>query len=110
METKLFQRVNTFLGKDVQFWTLFGTIEELLNVAERQQKELEGYIDDCEQLEGMLRQANERIEELENKKPADLSNEQYKEQLIGFMQQVNPKPTMDQIEQLKQQYLDKRNI
>jgi chromosome segregation ATPase len=61
----LYKRANAFLVKDVKHWTLFQTIEEILNVAERQQKELEGYIDDVEQLEGMLRQANERIKELE---------------------------------------------
>jgi predicted nuclease with TOPRIM domain len=63
----LYKRANVFLGKDVKHWTLFQTIEEILNVAERQQKELEGYIDDAEQLEGLLRQANERIKELENR-------------------------------------------
>jgi hypothetical protein len=30
------------------------------------EKQLNDYIDDCEQLEGMLRQANERIKQLEN--------------------------------------------
>jgi hypothetical protein len=32
----------------------------------------------------------------------------YKQQLAEFMQQINPKPTLEQIERLKQQYLDKR--
>jgi hypothetical protein len=41
-------------------------------------------------------------------KQADLSNQQYKKQLAEFMQQFNPKPTLEQIERLKQQYLDKR--
>jgi hypothetical protein len=42
-------------------------------------------------------------------KQVDLSNKQYKKQLAEFMQEVNPKPTLEQIERLKQQYLDKRN-
>lgn len=63
--THLYKRVNEFLGKDVKHWTLFGTVEELLNVAQKQLKEIEGYINDVEQLEGMLLQANERIKQLE---------------------------------------------
>ncbi|SDM17875.1 hypothetical protein [Bacillus sp. OK048] len=39
----------------------------------------------------------------------DKDSLQYKKQLAEFMQQINPKPTLEQIEQLKQQYLDKRN-
>jgi hypothetical protein len=33
---------------------------------------------------------------------------QYKKQLAEFMKQINPKPTLDEIEKLKQQYFDKR--
>jgi hypothetical protein len=32
----------------------------------------------------------------------------YKKKLAEFMQSINPKPTPEQIELLKQQYLDKR--
>jgi hypothetical protein len=31
----LYKRVNAFLNKDIMNWTLFRTIEELLNVAEK---------------------------------------------------------------------------
>jgi predicted nuclease with TOPRIM domain len=43
----------------------YGDYHTLQDKVERQQKEIEGYIDDVEQMEGMLRQANERIKELE---------------------------------------------
>lgn len=32
----------------------------------------------------------------------------YKKRLHEFMQQINPKPTLEQIEQLRQQYLQAR--
>lgn len=32
----------------------------------------------------------------------------YKKQLADFMQEINPKPTLEMIEKLKQQYLDRR--
>jgi hypothetical protein len=37
----------------------------------------------------------------------DLSK-QYKKQLAEFMQQINPKPTLEQLEQLRQKYLQAR--
>ncbi|MBO0961463.1 hypothetical protein J1P26_17290 [Neobacillus sp. MM2021_6] len=41
-------------------------------------------------------------------KKVTYGNDNYKKQLAEFMQSVNPKPTLEQIEQLKQQYLAKR--
>ncbi|WP_066316897.1 hypothetical protein [Bacillus sp. FJAT-29814] len=75
------------------------------------ENELNGYIDDIEQLEGMLAQANNRIEELESKQSTifvDEDHQLFKKKLADFMQQINPKPTMEQIEQLKQQYFENR--
>lgn len=34
----------------------------------------------------------------------------YKEQLRAFMQEINPKPDLEIIEKLKQQYLDARKV
>lgn len=34
--------------------------------------------------------------------------QQYKKQLAEFMQTINPKPTRDDIEKLKQRYMEKR--
>ncbi|WP_284037441.1 hypothetical protein [Neobacillus sp. 114] len=87
---------------------------ELVRAKEENRKlenELNGYIDDVAQLEGMLAQANERIKELESKQSITFVDEDhriFKKQLAEFMQQINPKPTMEQIEQLRQQYLNKR--
>jgi hypothetical protein len=33
----------------------------------------------------------------------------YKKQLAAFMQSVNPKPTVEDLEKLRKQYLDKRS-
>jgi predicted CopG family antitoxin len=38
----------------------------------------------------------------------DADRLQYKKQLAEFMQEINPKPTLEDIEKLKQQYLDRR--
>ncbi|MBT2735159.1 hypothetical protein [Bacillus sp. ISL-7] len=42
------------------------------------------------------------------KQIVDADSIQYKKQLAEFMQQINPKPTLEDIEKLKQQYLDRR--
>jgi hypothetical protein len=36
----LFERVNHFLGKNVKYWSLMKTIEELVEVGEQQQKQI----------------------------------------------------------------------
>lgn len=45
------------------------------------------------------------------KKPKFIESEEsqsYKQQLKEFMQQINPKPTLEQLEKLKQEYLKAR--
>lgn len=38
----------------------------------------------------------------------DANSLQYKKQLAEFMQQINPKPTLEQLEELRQKYLQAR--
>lgn len=35
---------------------------------------------------------------------------QYKKQLANFMQSVNPKPTLEDVDLLRKKYLDKREV
>jgi hypothetical protein len=42
------------------------------------------------------------------KKPKWLDDDGYKERLAEFMQQVNPKPSIEQIEKLRKQLIEKR--
>lgn len=37
----------------------------------------------------------------------DKDNEQYKKQLADFMQSINPKPTLEEIEELRKRYLER---
>lgn len=37
-----------------------------------------------------------------------LDDDGYKKRLAEFMQQINPKPTMEQIEKLRKQLIEKR--
>ena len=37
-----------------------------------------------------------------------IDSQQYRKQLAEFMQTINPKPTLEVVEKLRQQYLEKR--
>jgi predicted nuclease with TOPRIM domain len=63
------------------------------------------------QLSSELTKAKERIKELEEKTATVFEDENqlnYKKKLAEFMQQINPKPTIEQIEKIKQNYIKNR--
>ncbi|MCM3763468.1 hypothetical protein [Neobacillus niacini] len=63
------------------------------------------------ELTGELMRAKAQIKELERKQSTifvDEDHQLFKKKLADFMQQINPKPTIEQIEQLKQQYFENR--
>jgi hypothetical protein len=73
-QENLLAKVNQVTGKDYTYCSFLLTISDLVQVIEHQQNELKeaqcrelSYIDDIEQMEGMLSQATRRNEQLQEK-------------------------------------------